>query len=83
MVREHAIALPPLSEQAEISSFIENEHKRIREITEKIEASIDRLREFRSALITAAVTGQIDVNEWSQRGSTDAKLDAIAEEMEA
>jgi type I restriction enzyme S subunit len=47
-----------------------------------ITASISRLHEFRSALITAAVTGQIDVDEWSRRGGTDAKLDAIAQEME-
>ncbi len=44
---------------------------------------IDRLREFRSALITAAVTGQIDVNTWSRRGSTDRRLDQIEEAMRA
>ncbi len=52
-------------------------------LVERVNKSIDRLRKFRSALITAAVTGQIDVNEWSRRGHSDAKLDAIAKEMEA
>ena len=51
-------------------------------IIDKTNQSIDRLREFRSTLITAAVTGQIDVNEWTHRGHADAKLDAIAEKME-
>jgi len=45
--------------------------------------SIDRLREFRSALITAAVTGEIDVTTWRRRGSTDRRLDQIEEEMSA
>jgi len=36
-----------------------------------IRMSIERLAEFRSALITAAVTGQIDVATWGKRGTTD------------
>ena len=43
----------------------------------KIAASIDRLREFRSALITAAVTGQIDVSTWGKQGTADRRLDEI------
>lgn len=46
-------------------------------------ASIDRLKEYRSALITAAVTGQIDVNTYAKSGTTDRRLDAIQEEMGA
>ena len=45
--------------------------------------SLDRLREFRSALITAAVTGQIDVATWGKRGQTDRRLDKIEEDMVA
>jgi type I restriction enzyme S subunit len=44
-------------------------------------ASIDRLKEYRSALITSAVTGQIDVETWSRRGEGDRRLDRIEEEM--
>ena len=39
--------------------------------------SIERLREFRSALITAAVTGQIDVSTWGKQGTADRRLDRI------
>ena len=46
---------------------------------EKTESSIDRLREFRSALITAAVTGQIDVLTWGKHGTTGHRLDQIEE----
>lgn len=45
-------------------------------------ASIDRLKEYRAALITAAVTGQIDVTTYARTGQTDRRLDAIQEEME-
>lgn len=47
------------------------------ELKKKTTASIDRLREYRSALITAAVTGQIDVATWSRRRQTDRSLDTI------
>ena len=39
--------------------------------------TIDRLREFRSALITAAVTGRIDASTWGKQGTTDRRLDRI------
>ena len=45
--------------------------------------SIGRLREFRSALITAAVTGQIDVSTWSKQGTTGRRLDQIEEATSA
>lgn len=45
--------------------------------------SIERLKEYRAALITAAVTGQIDVTRWKRSGSTDRQLDAIQEEVGA
>jgi len=51
--------------------------------TGKIKASITRLKEYRSALITAAVTGQIDVAIYARSGSSDRRLDTIQEEMGA
>ena len=50
-------------------------------VSEKTNASIDRLKEYRSALITAAVTGQMNVETHARTGSTDRHLDAIQEEM--
>lgn len=49
------------------------------QIIEKTQRSIECLCEFRSALITAAVTGRIDVATWSKRGQTDRRLDEIEE----
>lgn len=47
----------------------------------KTEQSIARLEELRAALITAAVTGQIDVAALGKRGTADQRLDAIQREM--
>ena len=51
-------------------------------ITRSTQKSIDRLIEYRSALITAAVTGQIDVETYGKAGTTSPTLDKIYEEME-
>ena len=52
---------PPLPEQTAIADFLKKETARIDGIIEKIEKSINLLREHRTALISAAVTGKIDV----------------------
>jgi type I restriction enzyme S subunit len=52
-------------------------------LTDKVEASIQRLREYRAALITAAVTGQIDVDTYGKAGATSAALDQIEERAQA
>ena len=54
---------PPLSEQRAIVDFLDREIEKIDTLVEKIGAAIERLQEYRSALITAAVTGKIDVRE--------------------
>lgn len=55
------VCMPPLEEQDRILSTIEAETTRIDGLIALTERSIGLLREKRSALITAAVTGQIDV----------------------
>jgi len=73
--------LPPASEQAAIVAEYNNLKERIVTLNKETRLSIDRLREYRAALITAAVTGQIDVTTWGKRGETDRRLDSIEEEM--
>jgi type I restriction enzyme S subunit len=62
---------------------IDRQVQGLSELTSRIDESIDRLREFRSALITAAVTGQIDMATWGRRGTTDRRLEAIEETLGA
>jgi len=56
---------PSAVEQVEISKYLDYETSRIDTLISKTEYSIELLKERRSALITAAVTGQIDLREAS------------------
>ena len=58
-VKAIQIGLPPLSEQNEIVSGVFQHKSELEELSQAIEKSIKQLSEYRSALITAAVTGQI------------------------
>jgi type I restriction enzyme, S subunit len=53
--------LPPLPEQRSIAEYLDHETARIDHLITEIEASIELLRQQRTALISAAVTGRIDV----------------------
>ncbi|HCI1950603.1 TPA: hypothetical protein ACPWHT_001939, partial [Pseudomonas aeruginosa] len=57
------VLLPPPIEQESIIEFLDHSTKRVDGIISKTLLSIDLLKERRSALITAAVTGQIDLRE--------------------
>jgi type I restriction enzyme S subunit len=54
-------AIPSVKEQEAIVRHLDEEVAKIGEMHGKVETAIDRLQEYRSALITAAVTGKIDV----------------------
>jgi type I restriction enzyme, S subunit len=58
-----SIPVPPSSEQIVIGCFINQESLRINELISKLYDSITVLQEYRSALISAAVTGKIDVRQ--------------------
>lgn len=55
------IPLPNLSEQKAIVNFLDRETIRIDSLIKEKENFIDLLKEKRHALISAAVTGKIDV----------------------
>jgi type I restriction enzyme S subunit len=57
------IILPPINEQQAIAAYLDRETARIDQLTGKIETAVERLSEYRQALITSAVTGKIDVRE--------------------
>jgi type I restriction enzyme S subunit len=64
-VRDFAWAFPPVEEQIAIANFLNIETAKLTDLMEKAELGIALLKERRSALIAAAVTGQFDV-----RGAT-------------
>ena len=52
---------PPLPEQAAIAAYLDLETARLDALVGKVADAVERLQEYRTALITAAVTGKIDV----------------------
>ena len=57
------IPIPSLTEQRAITAFLDRETAQIDALVAKVQEAIDRLKELRTALISAAVTGKIDVRE--------------------
>lgn len=52
---------PPILEQRTIADYLDRDTAKIDRMVEMVEAAIEKLQEYRTALITAAVTGKIDV----------------------
>jgi type I restriction enzyme S subunit len=57
-------AFPPLGEQQKIANFLDHETAKIDTLIDKQQQLITLIQEKRSALISAAVTGKIDVRNW-------------------
>ena len=74
---------PPRPLQAEIAERLKLHEVKLAQLRGKVELHAERLREFRAALITSAVTGQIDVTEWRKHERTERRLDQIEEVMRA
>jgi type I restriction enzyme S subunit len=59
------ITFPPsATEREEISDFVKGQKAKYMELARKSEIQISLLLERRTALISAAVTGKIDVRDW-------------------
>jgi len=59
------LALPPIEEQLAIIEYLDAETKRLDTLIAQAERAIELLQERRTALISAAVTGKIDVREFA------------------
>ena len=62
-IRTSVFPFPPAAEQRAIAAFLDRETAKIDALIAKVREAIDRLKEYRTALISAAVTGKIDVRE--------------------
>ena len=63
-IRELVVLLPTKTEQPEIAKYITNKMARFSKLVEIASVQIEYLQERRTALISAAVTGKIDVRDW-------------------
>lgn len=64
VIENLGVVLPPVVEQQAISTFLDRETAKIDTFVTKVQKSIDKLREYRQSLISAAITGKIDVRNW-------------------
>jgi type I restriction enzyme S subunit len=61
---EFLAPFPPKKEQKEIINFININLEKINALEKKVAKAIGHMKERRTALISAAVTGKIDVRDW-------------------
>lgn len=82
-LRAWRFPVPPKAEQTRVCEMYHEQSASLVATRQRTNTSIDRLREYRSALITTAVTGRIDVAEWSKSGEVDRQLDALGDKISA
>ena len=63
-VMSYKFALPPIKEQIEIANNLKKVFEKYDKLILKAESAIQLMQERRTALISAAVTGKIDVRNW-------------------
>ncbi|MCF2846399.1 restriction endonuclease subunit S [Pseudoalteromonas sp. ACER1] len=61
-------AFPTLEEQMQVVDFLDTQLKKYDALVEKAISSIELMKEGKTALISAAVTGKIDVRDWIASG---------------
>lgn len=76
-LRKYRFPRPPLSEQQAIAEFLDIEIVKLTKLTREAECAIYLLKERRSALIAATVTGQVDVRAALPQAAADS-LEALA-----
>ena len=78
-----SVPTPPFETQTRIRDGLVATERRLARLKERVVQHTEKIQEFRSALITASVTGQIDVSTWSKQGMTDRRFDQIEEATSA
>jgi type I restriction enzyme S subunit len=76
------LKLPDSNSQQKIVQHLDLLVEAFDQITNLTEKSIQSLEHLKTSIITEAVTGQLDIQKWQQRGMTDSRLDKIEEDME-
>lgn len=71
-------AIPPIQEQIEISKFIAEYLEKNHSLMENAKQAIQLMQERRTALISAAVTGKIDVRNWQAPSVIEADTELSA-----
>jgi Restriction endonuclease S subunits len=68
-IKETPLVIPPEIERLEIMDYVFEKNEVFEKVGEKCSVQVKLLKERRTALISAAVTGKIDVRNWQLPGS--------------
>lgn len=66
-VKDLNISLPPITEQQDIADYLDEKTAKIDALIEELEAQLSDLATYKQAVITEAVTGKIDVRDWTPK----------------
>ncbi|GAB3380471.1 restriction endonuclease subunit S [Azotobacter armeniacus] len=69
-IRAYPLPLPSINEQKDICRFVSSKSSFIDRLISSVQENVTLLQERRSALISAAVTGKIDVRNWQAPASS-------------
>lgn len=64
---EILILVPPISEQQQIADYLDEKTAKIDSLIEELEAQLSDLATYKQAVITEAVTGKVDVRDWTPK----------------
>ena len=76
-IKGFKVALPPVSEQQAIRSYVEAKTTGLNTAISRLEREIDLLREYGTRLVADVVTGKLDVREAAARLPDEAPLDSV------
>lgn len=77
VIRELVVALPPVSEQREIVAQLGDMRNANAALLQHVDEHVARLREYRSSLISAAVTGQLDLGAYKAASVPDLASELV------
>lgn len=69
-IKVFKLTVPPKHIQNDVVQFIKKETNSIYELISKYQKQIELMQEYRTAIISQAVTGKIDVRDWKPKTST-------------
>lgn len=61
------IPVPPIAEQQDIADYLDEKTAKIDALIEELEAQLSNLATYKQAVITEAVTGKVDVRDWTPK----------------
>lgn len=74
------VFIPPITEQNNIVRHLDDRLKGIIKLSEQVTQALEKLKEYKTAVITAAVTGKIDVRNWTPK--EESKDDSLLKEVQ-